>query len=146
MPSLTQSPQVNICESSIRGLIASQGAPANFRSFGSAVSRIHASPLYAVIPVDVALTSNAAQVAGLGRIYFWTSWPRIRTDRASSHPHANVINLHLKIRFLFSYTGSARMQPKKIILFPVFRRYCATSTSTSRLVSASHFKANFIFR
>ena len=47
-----------------------QGGPANGRSFGSAVSWIHASPLNAVKPADVALTSDAAQVAGLGRILF----------------------------------------------------------------------------
>ncbi|HYM07366.1 MAG TPA: hypothetical protein VEU11_12465 [Terriglobales bacterium] len=42
----------------------------NVRSFGSAVSRLHISPFNAVKPADIALTSDAAQVAGLGRIYF----------------------------------------------------------------------------
>jgi hypothetical protein len=47
-----------------------QGVPANLHFFGSAVSRLHNLPLNAVKPVGVALTSDAAQVAGLGRIYF----------------------------------------------------------------------------
>jgi hypothetical protein len=50
-------------------IVCVQGVPVNVRSFGSAVSRFHISPLKAVKPVDIALTSNAAQVAGLGRIF-----------------------------------------------------------------------------
>jgi len=49
-----------------------EGSPAgcarNVRSFGNAVLRAHTSPPSAV--KREALTSNAAQVAGLGRIYF----------------------------------------------------------------------------
>jgi hypothetical protein len=43
---------------------------------------IHNSPLNALKPAGIALTSDAAQVAGLGRIYFGTSFsPRIFADR-----------------------------------------------------------------
>jgi len=71
---------------------------------------------------------------------------RIRTDHANFHITATPPHLHLKIRFLFSYTEWARMRPKKFLLFRVFRRCCATSTSLSRLVSPSPCKADLISR
>jgi hypothetical protein len=61
-----------------------QGVPVDVRSFGSAVSRFHISPFNPVKPVDIALTSDAAQVAGLGRIYFAVlghRFSRIHTDQ-----------------------------------------------------------------
>jgi hypothetical protein len=108
--------------------------------------------LNVVKPVGVALTSDAAQVAGLGRIYFGLHHAtdsrgsqRIGKNTTSRRPAASVIAL-LIIRFLFSYTHTAWMQPKKIGLFRVFRRRRWASTSSRRLVSLSRFEANFIFR
>jgi hypothetical protein len=61
-----------------------QGVPVNVRSLGSAVSRFHISPLKAVKPVDIALTSNAAQVAGLGRIFIGLICVRLFSDSRES--------------------------------------------------------------
>ena len=84
-----------------------QGVPVNVRSLGSAVSRLHISPLNTVKPVDIALTSNAAQVAGLGRIFIGLCL-RLSPDRTRKRPAITPgphLYLHLIIRFLFSYTG-----------------------------------------
>jgi hypothetical protein len=71
---------------------------------------IHNSPLNALKPAGIALTSDAAQVAGLGRIYFGTSsrheFSRIAADGGkytSTNARAYTV-LSLIIRFLFSYT------------------------------------------
>jgi hypothetical protein len=76
-----------------------------------------------VEPVGGALTSNAAQVAGLGRIYFGLhsryGFSRIDTDRHGSgrvRRNERRTNLLLIIRFLFSYTYAARMRPKKSVV------------------------------
>jgi hypothetical protein len=100
----------------------------------------------------VALTSNAAQVAGLGRILFWTSlaadfrgFHRLEIQQHECRTTAAIISL-LIIRFLFSYNCSAFMRPEKIGLFSDFRRRYRASTSTSRLVSRSRLEADFRFR
>ena len=63
-------------------------------SFESAVSQGHTSPLNAVKPAGVALTSDAAQVAGLGRIlfldFFGHGFSRIRTDQADPVDHVDA--------------------------------------------------------
>jgi hypothetical protein len=71
-----------------------QGVPVNVRSLGSAVSRFHISPLNTVKPVDIALTSNAAQVAGLGRIFIGLVLPpaflRSTRKRTCYHTRASL--------------------------------------------------------
>jgi hypothetical protein len=79
------------------------------RSFENAVSRAYTSPLGGEA-TGAALTSNAAQVAGLGRIYFEFLWPGpqgFRQDQLEVHrryrggPGPAESNF-LIIRFLFS--------------------------------------------
>jgi hypothetical protein len=147
---LPQSSRFNVSESSIRGRLPAGcfSKRVLLREYGFC---IHTSPLNAVKPVGVALTSNAAQVAGLGRIYFvvfrhafFANSPgsrRLPLSRRRLPPYSYLI-----IRFLFSYTDHARMPPKKFFGFPVFRGCRRTSTSASRLVSASRCKTDFIFR
>jgi hypothetical protein len=68
--------RVKPADQDLRIMDSVDGSPAacarNGHSFGNAVSRAYTSPPSAA-STGAALTSNAAQVAGLGRIYFGLS-------------------------------------------------------------------------
>jgi hypothetical protein len=101
-------------------------------------------------PVGVTLTNDAARVAGLGRIYFafvpLAIIPRLDTDEYIKNQQCHD-DYHRALDyslFILLYL-TARMPPKKIRLFPVFLGLHSPSTSTSRLLSPSHFTVDFIF-
>lgn len=109
----------------------------------------HTSPLQCGETAGVALTEQCGPGGWPGPRLFWTSChgsSRIHTDKAKRIHQGCNHKWHLIIRFLFSYTGQARMRPEKFSLFPVFRRHRWTSTSAPRLISRSNFEANFLSR
>ena len=117
---LPQSLWVKACgsRSSDHGFV--DGSPAacarNVHSFGNAVSRTHTSPPSAAL-TGAALTSNAAQVAGLGRIYFGCRWPRNFQHKSIKKPikgmgvrmDVRVSTTVLIFRLLFSILTSSKM-------------------------------------
>jgi hypothetical protein len=79
-----------------------------------------------VKPAGVALTSNAARVAGLGRVYFELlghGFSRIRTDRSPTHHHQSQSLTEYRIliiRFLFSYNCLSTYAAEEILIVPGF--------------------------
>ena len=85
-------------------------------SFGSAVSRFTLHHLNVMKLQAWRLRSNAAQVAGLGRIYFVLlchGSSRIHTDKSQTSTPGLQPFLHLIIRFLFSYTDNSTCVAEK---------------------------------